>query len=63
MIIDLKNNRHNEIRKSRRNRECCFYNKKIVKDEKYNYSSFRYDKTIISMYSHLTCKKINYVTD
>lgn len=57
MIIDLKNNRHNEIRKSRRNRECCFCNKKIIKDERYNYSSFRYDKTIISMYSHLTCKK------
>ncbi len=43
-------------KKSRRNRECCVCNKTINKGEKYFNSKYRYDKTIISLYNHLSCK-------
>ena len=39
-----------------RNRECCICNKIIYKKEKYNFICFRYDKTLISLYTHLNCK-------
>ena len=39
-----------------RNRECCVCNKSILKGEKYQFTCFRYDKTLISLYTHLNCK-------
>ena len=56
MIVNFKNLKETKQSKSLRNRKCIVCNKTIFKGDSYQFDSFRYDTTIISLYSHLNCK-------
>jgi hypothetical protein len=55
MNIKFKSVKQLKYPKSKRDRECCVCNKMIRKGNVYQITSFRYDKTFISLYTHLTC--------
>ena len=59
MNIRFKSVKETKQPVSKRNRECCVCNKVIPKGDTYQFTSFRYDKTLVSLYTHLYCELNN----